>query len=102
MLYKPLIPTAIALVLSTSAIAAAGSVSMTVGNVSVSSSSRGATVKTVGTRTTTTPAVRPYSWHSSQAAAASRARACQKATLQQASHSSGSSTYQSQTSQICR
>ena len=105
--FKPLIPAAIAIVLSWSATAVAGSVSMTVGNVSVSSNRNGATVSTNRARTATGPS---YWWHSlglartssSRAAAVSKTRSCAGATQRQTSHSSGGSVYQSQSSQVCR
>lgn len=108
MYYKPLIPTAIALALSWSAIAAADSASITTGNVSVSSSRNGATVSTNRVRATTNPRWWYYpfgiSTHSSasRAAAVRRTRTCSRTAQQQTSRSSSGSIYQSQASQVCR
>ena len=106
MQFKPLVPTAIALVLSWSAIAAAGEASIKTGNLSVSTQTGTSTAGTSRVRTSTTP----Y-WlrvlgiplpSGSRTQAVNRARGCTGTTQTSRTSSSGSSVYQSQTSRICR
>lgn len=102
MQFKPLVPTAIALALSWSAIAAAGEASIRTGNISASTRNGTSTVSTS----------RPASYWlrvwgiavptSSRAQAVSRARRCTGTTQVSRTSGSGNSTYQSQTSRVCR
>ncbi|MEO0946766.1 MAG: hypothetical protein AAFY11_01190 [Cyanobacteria bacterium J06641_5] len=106
MQFKPLIPTAIALALSWSAIATAGEASIRTGNMSVSTQSGSSTAGNSRVQTISTP----YSVRilgvplptTSRSQAVNRARGCTWTSQTNRTSNSGSSVYQSQTSRVCR
>jgi len=106
MQFKPLVPTAIALALSCSAIAVAGETSIHTGNMSVSTQNGTSTAGNSRVRMSTTP----YSVRilgvplptTRRSQAVNRARGCTWTSQTNRTSGSGSSVYQSQTSRVCR